>query len=152
MYELMLHRLYNDSMKNGAKHAEHLLQMRKRILVWVSLADERISLAEMQDICITEDGVGFHPDKVLPPTENQILQACGSLVEITLDGDCRMVVLSHKTVREFLMKPLDELSPDAQKEPAITSCMIGSLTEAHASITLTCRKSRDRCTCTPRRD
>ena len=130
MYELILGRLC----RTGGREE---MDMRKRILMWVTMAYEPVSIPEMQYACTTEDGdTSFDPDQVVLPTEHQILESCGSLLE-KFDGN--KLRFTHRTVKEFLLAPKDNYSPTFQEDEKVVSCLVNE-GEAHASMAFTCRK------------
>ena len=144
MYELMLCRLFDDSKRtHGPSYSQLMLRMRKRILLWISMERSPQSILNVQYACVTVDETSFDPDTIPPPPKSQVLGVCGSLVEIGTNDGLECFRFSHRTVREFLLSPPDQLSPDGQKHPdqAVTFCMIPCTIEAEASMALICRKS-----------
>ena len=111
--------------------------------MWVAMAFEPISVSEMifasmidydVDICKAKD-FDYERD-VSNPSEFELLKTCGSLVEI-YDGD--KLRFTHRTVREFLVQPLEELSKRSQDNDAVKLCMVDE-TKAHATIATICGK------------
>jgi len=132
MYELMLRRL-------GSNGNEKELVMRKRILLWTTMAFEPIPVLGMQAACAAVDGdKSFDLDDEILPTTRQMLTACGSLVAVFKDWRGNDVLrFTHRTVKEFLLQPKEKLSQDSINNPYVTSCLVDNPT-AHASLALTC--------------
>ena len=128
MYELILQRLCS----NGNEEEMH---MRRRILHWVAMAERPFSVAEMQYACATVDGEkSFDPNVVILPSQQLILQSCGSLLEI-FDGD--KLRFTHRTVKEFLLHSPEQLSPDSLQDERLLSCLVTE-PETHATMARTC--------------
>ncbi|PVF91343.1 hypothetical protein CPB86DRAFT_802887 [Serendipita vermifera] len=128
MYELILGRL-------GSKGGVWEHKMRQKLLLWVALAYRPVKLGEMQYACATIEGdKSFDPDVVVLPTAKQMLAACGPLLEVTSSDELRF---THRTVKEFLLQPLDKLSEIARNDERVTSCMVNEA-EGHARMTMTC--------------
>jgi len=128
MYELILGRLCS----NGGEEEMH---MRRRILHWVAMAFRPLSVAEMQYACATVDGEkSFDPDDVILASQEQILQSCGSLLEI-FDGD--KLRFTHRTVKEFLLHSPEKLSPESLQDGRLLSCLVTE-PETHAAMARTC--------------
>ena len=131
MYELMLRRL-------GSNGNEKELEMRKRIFLWITMAFQPIAVLGMQAACAAVDGdKSFNLDDVILPTTRQMLTACGSLVAVFKDDDDDALRFTHRTVKEFLLRPKEKLSQDSINNPYVTSCLVDNPT-AHASLALTC--------------
>ncbi|KAA8893231.1 hypothetical protein FN846DRAFT_550090 [Sphaerosporella brunnea] len=129
MYELILRRL-------GSKGSDWDLEMRRRLLMWVTMAFRPVTVAEMQYACVVVDGYkSFDPDQVVLPSEKQMLTCCGSLLEV-FDGN--KLRFTHRTVKEFLLQPLEKLSEVARPDKRVTRCMVVHEGEAHASMAVTC--------------
>ncbi|PVF92910.1 hypothetical protein CPB86DRAFT_145103 [Serendipita vermifera] len=128
MYELILSRL-------GSKGSTWEHKMRQKLLLWVTLAQRSIKVPEMQYAFATIEGrKSFDPDVVVLPSAKQMLSSCGSLLEVSKEDELRF---THRTVKEFLLQPLEKLSEDARKNENITSCMVDEA-EGHASMAITC--------------
>ncbi|KAF8544345.1 hypothetical protein BDD12DRAFT_34782 [Trichophaea hybrida] len=84
MYEVILERLDSDG-------NEEKKEMRDRIFLWVAMAFRPLTLPEMQYACVTEDGKDcFDPTEKTLPSKEEILEACGSLVEISEEDTLRL--------------------------------------------------------------
>jgi hypothetical protein len=128
MYERILRRII--SMGTDSEH-----KMRRRLLVWVTLGNRPIKLAEMQYACVTREGQKpFDPDVVVLPTVKQMLASCGPLLEVY---DKNRLRFTHRTVKEFLLQPLDRLSEESRKDKRMASCMVNEA-EGHAWMAITC--------------
>ena len=128
MYELILGRL-------GSKGSEWEQEMRRKLLMWVTMAFRPLTVAEMQYACMTVEGdKSFDPEEIVLPTKQQMLASCGSLLEVFDDDKLRF---THRTVKEFLLQPLEKLSQESRQNERVSSCMVDE-GEAHASITLIC--------------
>ncbi|PVF93059.1 hypothetical protein CPB86DRAFT_801526 [Serendipita vermifera] len=128
MYELILGRL-------GSKGGVWEHKMRQKLLLWVALAHRPVKVPEMQYACVTIEGdKSFDPDVVVLPTAKQMIAVCGSLLEVTSSNEFRF---THRTVKEFLLQPLDKLSEVARNDERVTSCMMNEA-EGHARMTMTC--------------
>jgi hypothetical protein len=80
--------------------------MRRRMLMWVTMAFRPVTVAEMQYTCMIVDGnKSFDPDQVVLPSQKQMLACCGSLLEV-FDGN--KLRFTHRTVKEFLLQPLEK--------------------------------------------
>jgi hypothetical protein len=130
MYELILRRL-------GSKGNEWDHIMRRKLLLWVALAQRSIKVSEMQYTCATiEERKTFNPDVVVLPTLKQMIGWCGPLLEV-FDKD--QLRFTHRTVKEFLLQPVDKLSEASRGDEKVTSCMVNEA-EGNAWIALTCGK------------
>jgi hypothetical protein len=130
MYELILSRL--GSRGSGWEH-----KMRRKLLVWITLAFRPITVLDMQYACVTFEGQKtFEPDLVVLPTIKQMLTSCGPLVEVFNEDQLRF---THRTVKEFLLQPLDKLSEVSREEEKVTSCMVNEA-EGNAWMAMTCGK------------
>ncbi|KAA8902942.1 hypothetical protein FN846DRAFT_954798 [Sphaerosporella brunnea] len=140
MYELILRRLgpRKDAEeiqlfgpKDENEDEKESLHIRKRVLTWVAMGRRPMRVCEMQYACATVDGATFDPSTVSLPSKEDILNACGSLVEI-FDGD--KLRFTHLTVKEFLL-----LAPTAfsLQDQRVADVLIDTGT-AHASIAFTC--------------
>ncbi|PVF92909.1 hypothetical protein CPB86DRAFT_877537 [Serendipita vermifera] len=128
MYELILRRL-------GSKGSSWEHKMRQKLLLWVTLANRPLKVPEMQYAYITIEGdKSFNPDVVVLPTAKQMLVSCGPLLEVTSEDELRF---THRTVKEFLLQPLDKLSEIARSDERVTSCMVDEA-EGHALIAMAC--------------
>jgi hypothetical protein len=135
MYELILHRL-------GSKGSVWEHQMRRKILLWVTLAVRPIKVPEMQYACITQVGEKvFDPDAVALPTAKRMVASCGPLLEVHDEDELRF---THRTVKEFLLQPLDKLSEHSREDERVTSCMVNEA-EGNASIAMVCGKLSRQC-------
>jgi hypothetical protein len=109
--------------------------MRQKLLLWATLAYRPIRVPEMQYAWVTIEGKkSFNPDVVVLPTVKQMVASCGPLLEVSNEDTLRF---THRTVKEFLLQPLDKLSEDACKDEKIMSCMVNER-EGHAKIAITC--------------
>jgi hypothetical protein len=89
----------------------------------------------MQYACATMDGEkSFDPDDVILASQEQILQSCGSLLEI-FDGD--KLRFTHRTVKEFLLHSPEKLSPESLQDGRLLSCLVTE-PETHAAMARTC--------------
>jgi hypothetical protein len=140
MYELILLRL-------GSKGGTWEHKMRQKLLLWVTLAYRPIKVPEMQYAWITIEGrKSFDPDVVVLPTAKQMVASCGPLLEVSNDDELRF---THRTVKEFLLQPLDNLSEHSRKDERVVSCMVNEA-EGNARMTMTCGKvahGRDQLIC-----
>jgi hypothetical protein len=128
MYELILTRL-------GSKGSDWENKMRRKLLLWVTLASRPIKVSEMQYACVTLEGdKSFDPDVVVLPTAKQMLACCGPLLEI-FDKD--RLRFTHRTVKEFLLQPLDKLSEPFRDDERVVSCMVNEA-EGNAWMAMTC--------------
>ncbi|KAF8242724.1 hypothetical protein K440DRAFT_564475, partial [Wilcoxina mikolae CBS 423.85] len=128
MYELILRRL-------GSKGSEWELQMRRKLLMWVAKAFRPLTVAELQYACMTVPGdKSFDPEEIVLPTKQQMLTSCGSLLEVYGNDELRF---THRTVKEFLLQPLEKLSELSRQDDRVLSCMVNE-GEAHAYITMNC--------------
>jgi hypothetical protein len=135
MYELILRRL-------GSKGSEWEHQMRRKILLWVTLGNRPIKVSEMQYACVTIEGrKTFDPDEVVLPTAKQMIGWCGPLLEVFDDDHLRF---THRTVKEFLLQPLEKLSQISLEDEKVTSCMVNEA-EGNAWMTMTCGKWVHQC-------
>jgi hypothetical protein len=128
MYERILGRI-------SSKGTDREHKMRRRLLVWVTLGNRPIKLAEMQYACVTLEGEkSFSPAAVVLPTVKRMLASCGPLLEV-YDKD--RLRFTHRTVKEFLLQPLDKLSEESRKDERVASCMVNEA-EGYAWMALTC--------------
>ncbi|PVF92064.1 hypothetical protein CPB86DRAFT_878135 [Serendipita vermifera] len=128
MYELILRRL-------GAKGSSWEHKMRRKVLLWVTLAERPITVAEMQYAWVTLDGEkSFNPDVAVLPTDKRMLASCGPLLEIDDQGRLHF---THRTVKEFLLQPLDKLSEQSRDDERVTSYMVDEV-EGRAWMAMTC--------------
>jgi hypothetical protein len=135
MYELILYRL-------GSKGSKWDHTMRRKLLLWVTLANRPIKVSEMQYACVTIEGrKTFDPDAVVLPTIKQMIGCCGPLLEV-FDSD--QLRFTHRTVKEFLLQPVDKLSEASRGDEKVTSCMVNE-TEGNAWMAMTCGKIINRC-------
>ncbi|RPA72188.1 hypothetical protein BJ508DRAFT_78977 [Ascobolus immersus RN42] len=162
IYELILTRL-------GADGDEHNREMRRRILMLCmvpnfctfSSVDNAVSM--LQHLCSIHPGEpSFDPSRAIPPTKEQLLSSCGSLVELRQSStddsskcgkrkkseseDVFEISFTHRTVREFLLRNRDDLSPEAAQNdflfPLLTTvadsrlyiclCMLTGLLSIHS--------------------
>jgi hypothetical protein len=130
IYELLLRRL-------GSKDKPWEYNIRRKVLSWVTLSFRPITVLEMQYACVAFEGrKSFNPDTVILPTVEEMLRACGGLVEVVNEDQLRF---THHAVREFLLQPLDNLSEDSRRDERVTSCMVDEA-EGHAWMAMTCGK------------
>jgi hypothetical protein len=130
MYELILRRL-------GSKGNESEHTMRRKLLLWVALANRPIKVSEMQYACVTIEGrKAFDPDVVVLPTVKQMIGWCGPLLEVFNKNRLRF---THRMVKEFLLQPVDKLSEVSRGDEKVTSCMVNEA-EGNAWIAMTCGK------------
>jgi hypothetical protein len=130
MYELILHRL-------GSRGSSWEHKIRRKLLVWITLAFRPITIPEMQYVCVTREGhKSFRPDLVVLPTVKQMIACCGPLIEVFNNNQLRF---THKTVKEFLLQPLDKLSIPSQGNETVTSCLVNEA-DGHTWIAMTCGK------------
>jgi hypothetical protein len=130
MYELILRRL-------GSKGNEWDHIMRRKLLLWVTLANRPIKVSEMQYACATIEGrKTFNPDVVVLPTVKQMIGWCGPLLEVFDEDQLRF---THRTVKEFLLQPVDKLSEVSRSDEKVTSCMVNEA-EGNAWIAMACGK------------
>jgi hypothetical protein len=128
MYELILRRL-------GLKGGEWEHTMRRKLLLWVALANRPIKVSEMQYACVTMEGEKtFDPDVVVLPTIKQMIGCCGPLLEVFDEDQLRF---THRTVKEFLLQPVDKLSEASRGDEKVMSCMVNE-SEGNAWIAMTC--------------
>ncbi|PVF93066.1 hypothetical protein CPB86DRAFT_133582 [Serendipita vermifera] len=127
MYELILCRL-------GSKGNSWERKMRRKLLLWVTLANRPIKVPEMQYACVTIEGQkSFNPDAVVLPTVKQMIALCGPLLEVYNHDQLRF---THRTVKEFLLQSPDKLSLADER---VTSCMVNEA-EGNAWMAMTCSK------------
>jgi hypothetical protein len=130
MYELILLRL-------GSKGSTWEHKMRQKLLLWVALAYRPVTVPEMQYACVTIEGrKSFDPKVVVLPTVKQMIASCGPLLEVSGENELRF---THRTVKEFLLQPLDKLSEASRKDERVVSCMVNE-PEGRAVMTMTCGK------------
>ncbi|KAF8243907.1 hypothetical protein K440DRAFT_663812 [Wilcoxina mikolae CBS 423.85] len=123
MYEAMLLRL---------DWSLHTAELRREILMWVAMAKRPVTVDEMAYAYATETGEeDFNPDEKRLATPNQMLTACGSLVEI-FDGN--KLRFTHLSVKEFLFQSPQQL---LNHDPRISSCLVDPW-QAQISIAETC--------------
>jgi hypothetical protein len=128
MYELILRRL--SSKGNPWEHI-----MRRKLLLWVTLGVRPVKVSEMQYACVTIDGQkSFDPDGVVLPTVKQMIALCGPLLEVYGQNQLRF---THRTVKEFLLQPLDKLSELSRTDERVTSYMVNEA-EGNAWMAMTC--------------
>jgi hypothetical protein len=131
MYGLILRRL-------GSKGGTWDHKMRQKLLLWVTLAQRPIKVPEMQYALVTIEGrKSFNPDVVVLPTAKQMIASCGPLLEVSSEDTLRF---THRTVKEFLLQPLDKLSEEARKDDNISSCIVKER-EGHARMAITCGRA-----------
>jgi hypothetical protein len=93
----------------------------------------------MQYAWVTIEGrKSFNPDVVVLPTAKQMVASCGPLLEVSNEDTLRF---THRTVKEFLLQPLDKLSEDGRKDEKITSCMVNE-GEGHVKMAITCGRAQ----------
>jgi hypothetical protein len=130
MYELILQRL--GSKGNPWEHT-----MRRKLLLWVTLGARPVKVPEMQYACVTIEGrKSFNPDGVVLPTVKQMIALCGPLLEVYDQNQLRF---THRTVKEFLLQPLDKLSELSRTDERVTSYMVNE-DEGNAWMAMTCGK------------
>jgi hypothetical protein len=135
LYELALHRL-------GSKGSVQESQMRRKLLTWVTLAVRPVTVSEMQYACAVLDGQkSFDSYKVVLPTTEQMIACCGHLLEVYNEDQLRF---THRTVKEFLLQPLDGLSEISRNDENVTSYMVNEA-EGHTWMATTCGKTVLRC-------
>jgi hypothetical protein len=128
MYELILCRL-------GSKGSKWDHAMRRKLLLWVALAYRPIKVSEMQYACATIEGrKTFDPDVVVLPTIKQMIGWCGPLLEVFDEDQLRF---THRTVKEFLLQPVDNLSEASRGDKKVMSCMVNEA-EGNAWMAMTC--------------
>jgi hypothetical protein len=128
MYELILRRL-------GSKGNEWEHTMRRKLLLWVTLAHRPVKVSEMQYACVTIEGrKTFNPDVVILPTIKQMKGWCGPLLEVFDEDQLRF---THRTVKEFLLQPVDKLSEASHGDEKVMSCMVNPA-EGNAWMAMTC--------------
>jgi hypothetical protein len=135
MYELILRRL-------GSKGNEWEHTMRRKLLLWVALANRPVKVSEMQYACVTIEGEKtFDPDIVVLPTVKQMIGWCGPLLEVFDEDQLRF---THRTVKEFLLQPIENLSEVSRGDEKVTSCMVNEA-EGNAWMAMTCGKIMIQC-------
>ncbi|RPA85751.1 hypothetical protein BJ508DRAFT_167141 [Ascobolus immersus RN42] len=129
MYDLILQRLHYRT--RGRSQAWDV-DMRKRILMWVSMSYIPISIQEMALACVVTEDRLLKPEEVMLPTESMILLCCGSLIEALQSDGNTILRFTHRTVKEFLLRQLDSqpTSNDLSAQYMFTE------EEAHAYIAL----------------
>jgi hypothetical protein len=112
--------------------------MRQKLLLWVTLAYRPVTVAEMQYACVTIEGRrSFDPNVVVLPTVKQMVASCAPLLEVWKQDELRF---THRTVKEFLLQPLDNLSEFSRNNEKVISYMV-SESEGHASMAMTCGRA-----------
>jgi hypothetical protein len=135
MYELILRRL--GSKGNPWEHT-----MRRKLLLWVTLAARPIKVSEMQYACVTIEGrKSFNPDGVVLPTVKQMIALCGPLLEVYDQNQLRF---THRTVKEFLLQPLDKLSEHSRTDERVTSYLVNEA-EGNVWMAMTCGRQIYQC-------
>lgn len=123
MYESMLLRL---------DRSQHAAELRREVLMWVAMAKRPVTVDEMAYAYGTEVGEEeFDPNAIRLADRTQILNACGSLVEIFEDTKLRF---THLSVKEFLLQSPQKLLNQNER---IKSCLVDPM-EAHVLIAETC--------------
>jgi len=109
LYELML-----------AKLPEESLEFRQSLFRWLILSHRELKLSELGILYATEGMQEFDiDDVVLIETAEEVLEACGSLVEV---DESQRVRFSHLSVKEFLL--LDPSKKIKSKNEAVLSCLV----------------------------
>jgi hypothetical protein len=124
MYEAILLRL---------DWSEQTAELRREILMWITMAKRPVTVAEMAYAYGTVAGEDFDPEEITLADRTQMLNACGSLVEI-FDGD--KLRFTHLSVKEFLLQSSDKLGT---RDERIISCLVDPR-KAHISIAEACGK------------
>jgi len=115
---------------------EEVKNMRKRIFLWVAIAFRPITVAEMQYACVTEDyEESFDPEEKILPSKEEMLEACGSLIEVFNYDDPRLR-FTHLSVKEFLLQP----APTLLEQGVQVASYLGDAQKAQASMAITCCK------------
>ena len=123
---------------------EHLdendLDLRKKVLLWVTMAVRPITVDEMALAYATQgDGpeAKFDPSRKVMAEAKDFLIACGPLVEITPDNTLQF---THFSVKEFLLGHGYDHNILGTGQDAVRECLILDATLAHEFILRTCRK------------
>jgi hypothetical protein len=133
MYEILLQRL--DSEDDAEKK-----QMRERILTLMAVSFRPISVVEMHYVWVTDEGEEcFDADQKTFPSLNEMIDACGSLVDtypvkslndrVTDSVECFR--FTHATVKEFLTTRNHALEKQSVFVPL-------DLVAAHTSVATVC--------------
>jgi hypothetical protein len=122
MYEAILLRL---------DCSEQTAELRRDILMWITMAKRPMAVDEMAYAYGTVVGEDFDPDEIRLADKEQMLKACGSLVEI-FDGD--KLRFTHLSVKEFLLQSPEQLGT---RDERIISCLVDPR-KAHISIAEAC--------------
>ncbi|KAF8417343.1 hypothetical protein EV426DRAFT_540433 [Tirmania nivea] len=109
LYELILAKLPEDS-----------LDFRQSLFRWLVLSHRELKLSELGILYATEGMVEFDiEDVMLTETADEVLEACGSLIEV---DESQRVRFSHLSVKEFLL--LDPSKKIKSKDEAVLSCLV----------------------------
>jgi len=110
----------------------HQLELTKAILVWVTMAKRPLTVQELTTALAAQESHGSLADDcmMLMPKE-EIREVCGPLIEILADGTIR---LTHLSVRDFLIRPSDNLEEGDQ---AVKNLLVNPV-EAETEIASTC--------------
>jgi len=126
MYELILLRLHERQPRNAQ------IQLRKTILLWVAIVYRPVRVDEMAYACATKAGEkDFDPNNKRLATSEDILSACGSLIDISNNNELRF---THASVKDFLCQSLEK---SGVKNEAIKAYLVCS-PQAHTEIALSC--------------
>jgi hypothetical protein len=167
MYELILRRLgprmneEEEALFGEWEGDDEEITLRQKVLMWVAVALRPISIGEMQYACVTQPGIPFEPDELVLPDVDQMLKACGSMVEVFDEDKLRFTHLTvwlcfclsldflllfvffvffsgnyakATKVKEFLLAEREILSTQDER---ISSVLIRE-PDAHSSIALSC--------------
>ena len=121
---------------------EHLREadfhLRKKTLLWVAMALRPITVHEMALAFATpDDQETFDPAENIMATAEDILIACGPLIEITPKDTLQF---THFSVKEFLLGHGYNHDSLGQGQDAVRQCLILDVAAAHDAILQTCSK------------
>jgi len=109
LYELIL-----------AKLPEESLDFRQSLFRWLVVSHRELKLSELGLLYATDGMEEFDIDDVmLVETADEVLEACGSLVEV---DESQRVRFSHLSVKEFLL--LDPSKKIKSKDEAVLNCLV----------------------------
>ncbi|KAI5779645.1 hypothetical protein DFH27DRAFT_520239 [Peziza echinospora] len=110
LYELILEKLPQET-----------LDLRQTVYRWLCLANRELSISELALIYSTEGNEKFDIDGVMLVEADDIMAACGTLVEI---DEGQRVRFSHLSVKEFLLLPPGRMR---SKDGLVLECLVDKM-------------------------